>query len=278
MPRFWGMNLIIDGSWYASKGGAGKLSPAFSKVPTAPGAPPPIPGKPDWVNYVDNVVRPASFNGPVDIYEYDTQEVIRAIAGNAVGSIIVGAINASDRECRVIPRDYIDSITGNPAVAKPMDWSGAMGKTGVLCKVMRGGCGPIGTDSIIEFQPYSLRFAGGNAAPDNVLLHEFVHALREMRGKWLTGPAPAGFPNIEELLAVMVENMYLSSMGRNSAIRLNYNNIPEAGSPAELEARFVSRFPVEIGWFVSQLTGVSKQLGSLSVPFNPLRSAAKPAK
>jgi len=142
-----------------------------------------------------------------------------------------------------------------------------------MCKVMRGGCGVSGSDVVVEYQPYVLRFNAGIAKPDNVLLHELVHALRDMRGLYLTGPAPAGFPNIEELFAVMIEDMYLSAAGRNGEVHLTYTNNADVGSPAELEERFTKRFPVEIAWFIKQLSGLSKQLASLSVPFNPLRRA-----
>jgi hypothetical protein len=86
-----------------------------------------------------------------------------------------------------------------------------------------------GTDVKMHFSPDTWKHApcAGTyigTKPDEVLLHEMVHALREMQGlfnPWPTTGTIAGYKDEEEFLAVVIANVYLSAKG-NPDLRGDY--------------------------------------------------------
>lgn len=68
-----------------------------------------------------------------------------------------------------------------------------------------------GAHSQIRFTPsmYHAR-SGPGQAPDEVLFHELVHASREMKGVFFRMPVNKGYLDLEEYLAIILCNVYLS--------------------------------------------------------------------
>lgn len=71
----------------------------------------------------------------------------------------------------------------------------------------------LGAATTIEFTPTYFQNREG-VSPDCVLLHELVHALRNVRGTVQREPVSRGWENSEELLSIFVENMYRSEIGQ----------------------------------------------------------------
>jgi hypothetical protein len=69
----------------------------------------------------------------------------------------------------------------------------------------------MGAHSHIRFTPSMYRPSSGpGQAPDEVLFHELVHASREMRGVFFRMPANKGYIDLEEYIAIILCNIYLS--------------------------------------------------------------------
>lgn len=58
--------------------------------------------------------------------------------------------------------------------------------------------------------------------PAEMLLHELVHALREMSGRENTLPMGRGFDTREEFFAILVTNIYSSERGRFRPLRADH--------------------------------------------------------
>jgi Effector protein len=75
-----------------------------------------------------------------------------------------------------------------------------------------------GTNSVIWYTPGMFteerRPSGPGWQPDEVLFHELVHATRDMRGVMNDMPVNKGYDNLEEYLAEVLTNIYLSDKGQ----------------------------------------------------------------
>ena len=73
-----------------------------------------------------------------------------------------------------------------------------------------------GADIIISYDSLLAFEKGPGAAPDELLLHELVHAMRGVSGKGLRCfGAPRGYSDYEEFVAILITNVYSSEMGRS---------------------------------------------------------------
>jgi hypothetical protein len=87
-----------------------------------------------------------------------------------------------------------------------------------VCTVAEGG----GARPHIFFTPSRVGRSDPHS-PDEVLLHELVHAARHMRGLLMKTPMNGGYGNQEEFLAQVIENIYRSEKGRAP---INYGGAP----------------------------------------------------
>jgi hypothetical protein len=78
-----------------------------------------------------------------------------------------------------------------------------------------------GSNCDIHFTPGRPHEVGPGAKPDEVLLHELVHASRDMRGVRFKGSMNGDFDNEEEFIAILIDNIYLSEKGQTD-IRANH--------------------------------------------------------
>ena len=79
-----------------------------------------------------------------------------------------------------------------------------------------------GSNSAIHFTPGRPEVVGPASKPDEVLLHELVHASRQMRGVRFKGSVNKDFDNEEEFIAIVIDNIYLSEKGQTD-LRANHN-------------------------------------------------------
>jgi hypothetical protein len=178
-----------------------------------------------------------------DIYETWIERLLGYISTPAVGYWIVGSIQrAASHRVLIKPWQAPDEdskryswerLTPDNAYVIPSDWAGAANPNEVIQRrehEMSDGRTWVeeikgsghGSDAFVYMTPWFLpslstqqcpRFAG--RAPDEVLLHEMVHALNVLTHQ-LAGyeSAPAGFGNLEEFTAVLFTNLYSSQTGR----------------------------------------------------------------
>jgi hypothetical protein len=87
-----------------------------------------------------------------------------------------------------------------------------------------------GSDTIVSYDPRNyatfgrdgLGAQGPGSAPDEILLHELVHAMRDVNGQGdRCFGCPQGYKSYEEFVAVVITNVYSSEGGR--PLRKNYN-------------------------------------------------------
>jgi len=89
-----------------------------------------------------------------------------------------------------------------------------------------------GSNSRIYFSPDKSGSPGGafGSQPDEVLLHEMVHALREMQGKANAIPTEGSrlrnYDNEEEFLAVVVTNVYMSGNNKSQLRADHHGHTP----------------------------------------------------
>jgi hypothetical protein len=248
MARYWGPNITIDGSWYKSPGAAGAKLPA---AVTAPGV---------------------AKNSVIESYEYQTQEVLRAIENQStIGRLLIALINGSGRTLRIVPVavDEFATIKARP----------------VSCIVTR--CGKVTTDSVIWFEPTAWAGAataivdpGNHMEPDDVLFHEMFHSLRQMMGLFRPTVLPDAFRFIEEYYAVLFTNMYVSEVGRSTSRRYGHSLpfVPlstSGGATAGTALDFYFRHDTEVDKLIGEMPNLCKPLGGIAstLPWNPIQIA-----
>jgi hypothetical protein len=138
-----------------------------------------------------------------------------------------------------------------------------------------------GSDTVIRFvaQDWSTvtPLVGG---PEEPLLHELVHALRQQRGKMQCAAMPA-IPNqtyhtVEELYAYVITNIYRSERGGAGAQLLaDHTSISKLLPPLDNEEQFYAKWKSEINLLVQDLPDLCTHLAVVNCKFNPLRAALR---
>jgi hypothetical protein len=90
-------------------------------------------------------------------------------------------------------------------------------------KPLNGSGTGTGTNATIYYRPEAWGVFGTASdstapsnRPDEVLLHEMVHAARDMKGVSYLLPMAKGYENEEEFLAIVITNVYLSEKGQTA--------------------------------------------------------------
>jgi Effector protein len=146
-----------------------------------------------------------------------------------MGKALLAEIRRTNNRVRIIPYwDYShlnadaspwDGV--NETAGKTADWIAATAK-GAAGWLDAGGRPVIGTGtgtgSEVRYTPGMLHPIDGDPAwaPDEVLFHELVHASREMRGVFFRMPVNKGYDDLEEYIAIILCNIYLSEKGQET--------------------------------------------------------------
>jgi hypothetical protein len=220
------------------------------------------------------------------------------IASHATGRAVLAAVQSKALELVIQP--WTDktpgAVTSNTEVRK----AHLPGKTLLTCG--RGSSGnefrpngqPIlgeggGSGSTISFTPdVTDRIHGPGHEPDEILLHELVHALRALLGQKRCEAVGDRFDNIEEFGAILITNIYRSECGR-SGLRGDHTVDdcpgksngekclkPMAGNLVDAKA-FYARFKAQMDrLFNSDLRSLGRQLAvEVNCDFNPLYEYGK---
>lgn len=234
--RYWGKNIEIDASFYGTAHGKSMLpTPAEKANLKAAGS------------YLQH-------DGDAGVFEETVQTMMRGIDSNAIGKILIEAINGSPRVLRIIPLTVKEqSLLNRTPCARGV-----------------GTPNTKGNDSVIWFEPWTraMSMLSGGNSPYQVLVHELHHSLRLMRGKWYAAPPTGGFPNPEELYSVLIENMFLSSAGTPQAMLGAYNqNIPLGNRSA---ASFYKQYGNEIDVWCAENRDLTVQFERIHGIWNPI--------
>src|SRR5262245_54051818 len=119
---------------------------------------------------------------------WTAQAVLQRIAADPIKPIVISPYTAADAQRNGATNAYAEGI---PVVESVPG---------------------LGSPVTLHYTPamWNLPFAGG---PDDVLLHELVHAMRQEQGVMLPLPTAggnAGYDNDEEFLAILLTNIALS--------------------------------------------------------------------
>lgn len=179
-------------------------------------------------------------------YEKEVQKLLKQIAGNPAGQVIIGAINGTKKDLTLKP--FSEWGGGGEKHCRAISWpesraTSAPKGTGGNRTDLRGkwylgksddedtedhderfdAAGPSkvaaggGSNALLYFTPgewgKSGCFNGVNGSmPDEVLAHELVHALRIMQGLFNQVPTVnPRYENEEEFLAIVAANVYISA-------------------------------------------------------------------
>ena len=226
--RFWGPNIQIDGEW--------------------------IMYSPSQTN------NSASRNPDAAHYEEITQNVLRDISHNVAGMTVLDAFTGSSRSVTIRPLSPVAAEKAHSEAISPEKAH----ETDVGSPSQPGP----GSHSTIWFNPGSISIGGHLYRADDTLLHESIHALRQVRGRWRAVPL-AGWDNREELYATMLTNIYASSSGRNADMRDSHAKI--FAPMQKTDSQFRQQFNAEILDFRSQMYDVYERIAAMRTGWNPLR-------
>lgn len=239
--RYWGKNIEIDGSFYNTEMGK-NLSPTSVEM--------------EGLKSAGNFFQ---YEGNVEIYETTVQNMMREIASDQIGQILLLALEQCSPKLRIIP------LTSKEQ---------SLLKKGP-CAIPIGNFNPTGSECVIWFEPWS-RIANiiggtGSSSPYQILVHELQHALRQMRGKWFNlGPGAVGvFPNAEELFSVTIENIYLSSAKQPQRMLGAYDPGVPLGNRTDKD--FYKQYSKEIDVWCNDLRDLSDKMEKLPGFWNPIR-------
>jgi hypothetical protein len=100
----------------------------------------------------------------------------------------------------------------------------------------------VGSNVIVDFSATTYTQPGAPtgpaSSPHEILLHEMVHGLRQMTGRFVREPVvPGGNPhmdNYEEFVAIMISNLYRSELGLSPLRADHWQHEPLTGPTANL--------------------------------------------
>ena len=145
------------------------------------------------------------------------RQLDQIMRNNYAGYGVLQTITDTGKSVKIVPDSKWEKKRIEGAHATIQGWDGVRN---IPASAIAGGA-----PSLIEFSPDSggtLKCHAGNKTarqPDEILLHELVHAMRYCQGKWYSEPlsdkgAALTWGNLEEFLAILVTNVYMSEKNR----------------------------------------------------------------
>jgi hypothetical protein len=241
--RNWGPNIVVDGAPPRDSAGS-------QPVATAPGA---------------------------EAYESRTEEVLRQMAGNPAGRILLDGFDALPGKVVIRP----------PRAAVTLSLGRQAGSN-----VLRAGRPTSAPELTLWYDSarvdpvaMQVRDPGHRWNPDDMLFHECVHAMRQILGVWRQAPMPE-WRDREEFHGVMMTNIYLSRGGREADMRGDHGAAFKPLAPSLRYAvssdahdnqgrAFASKYKQEILSLRSEMFGVYLEISKMPLGWNPLRETER---
>ena len=119
--------------------------------------------------------------------------------------------------------------------------------------------------------------AGIGGGSDEILLHEFLHAYRKVRGTYNRVPFQVGpdklYDDIEELWAILITNIYMSEKGATKFRKhhAGFSELPAKWATSESFMRDPDFFKwIEFFWIKE--SSLLNAIATSSAPFNPIKA------
>jgi hypothetical protein len=174
------------------------------------------------VEFVKNVIIDGAENpypGGVADYESKVKVSLDAIKGTGTGTTVLGFFALRSHRVWIVPPEGLQSRVSAGAGAVNATAAFPPGRQlrdidGSIDARHRTGVGG-GSDSLLHFHPIHWQngVSGAFTTPEEVLVHELFHAVRQVFGMLLNKPLGGDFLSIEELYSIFVENMYANEKG-----------------------------------------------------------------
>ncbi len=227
-----------------------------------------------------------------DPYGRSVRDVLNTLNGQVTGRVILEAIQGSGHQIVIQPYNPTPQDPQN-AYASPTDWSAAtpQGQQALQCGGPNQGqpliqstywgfsSAPVegtgsGSNSVVYFTPSMWSAPGGpGSRADQILLHEMLHAYRQMRGRLLCMSAGMGnYDTFEEYFAIVITNMYMSETTGSAATPLRAHHhgfstlpYPQLFPDSQQNREYLRRIHRENSELTARLAFRSRG------PFNPFR-------
>jgi hypothetical protein len=170
------------------------------------------------------------------------------------------------------------------AYASPVDWNAATLKDTTVLNSdgsqpkpseRRTGTGQ-GSDTVISFSSSvfgGVAAPGSNpgATPDEILLHEMAHGLRQMMGRSVREAVTGnpGMDNYEEFVAILIANLYRSEIGGPN-LRQDHHGFTPLSGPTANPATFKSTYSRYLNYMDIETPRLCQNLRQVRCAFNPL--------
>jgi hypothetical protein len=215
-----------------------------------------------------------------ETYENDVISALNRIINTMTGWAVINEIFYRSKGMVIKPfhpsaADPINAYaTPNDLVAATLKDTTALDGSGNPVPGRIIGTG-VGSDTIINFSSSVFASASGSpigvgAAPDEILLHEMVHGLRQMMGRSvrekITGNP--GMDNYEEFVAITVANVFRSERGGTTLRRDHHGFLPLTG-PTTDPAIFKSTYNTWMIDIAIEQPRFAQNLGQAKAAFNP---------
>jgi hypothetical protein len=174
------------------------------------------------VQYVRNVFIDGTDNpypGGAADYESKVRANLDTIKGTDTGKTLLGFFALRSHRVRIVPPGGLQSRVSAGAGAVNSTAAFPPGRQlrdidGSIDPRHRTGVGG-GSDSLLHFHPIHWQngVSGAFTTPEEVLVHELFHAVRQVFGMLRNLPLGGDFLSIEELYSIFVENMYANEKG-----------------------------------------------------------------
>jgi hypothetical protein len=130
-----------------------------------------------------------------------------------------------------------------------------------------------GSDVEIRYSPWMFNSGAGGPGtndPDEILLHEMVHGLRQMGGQSTCWGMKENYDTSEEFVAILVTNIYRSESGRTD-LRADHRFVSKLNPPLTDPVAFLNRYRSDISEMRFLHPNLFEKLKGLRhITFNPI--------
>jgi hypothetical protein len=217
-------------------------------------------------------------------YEADVLTSLKRLVGRYIGWCVINEIfYQRPRKMTILPYHPTASDPVN-AYASPTDRAAATMKDTTALDSQGNLPGPgkdrivgtgAGSSSIINFTPSIFSSgpggpSGPGATADEILLHEMLHALRQMTGRAVREAVSGnpGMDNYEEFAAIVVTNVYRSELGLPQ-LRRDHHGFLALTGPTATTAGFKAAFSQYLNFMDVEQPRLCNNLRQARVGFNP---------
>ena len=222
-----------------------------------------------WIDGSDN-----PYPGGAPEYERQVGAMLGAVRATATGRTLLSFFALRRHNVWIIPpggnqsRVEADAGAVDPVAAFRRNFDLRSALDGRVDPRRRLGAGT-GSDSLLRFHPIHWNYPPGRFdTPEEVLVHELFHAMRQTFGALRNTPLDGDFDTVEELYSIFVQNMYANE--RNLPLRATHHRASSNVSPDHSIAHN-PRFRAPMRDLAAMMPTIVNELANVRTPYNPFR-------